>query len=141
MKTDIRIIDLVIALKQSCMIKEDSIRKEFELSPAEYRGILSVDPGESVKGNELSEKMGLSVSRGSRVIEKLTKKGYLRRTGNSDDRRCVTIELADKGLKVRLKIEKMLDLCEKEFQSKIPKSQLKIFINSLDKLNEILESN
>jgi DNA-binding MarR family transcriptional regulator len=141
MKTDIRIIDLVIALKHSCMTKEDSIREEFSLSPAEYRGILSVNPGESVKGNELSEKMGLSVSRGSRVIEMLTKKGYLKRSGNSSDRRCVTIALADKGLKVKNKIDKMLDQCEREFESKIPKSEIKSFINSLDKLTEILESN
>ena len=78
MNTKVRIIDLVIALKHSCLVKEDSIREEFSLSPAEYRGILSINQGEAVKGIELSEKMGLSVSRGSRVIEKLTKKGYLK---------------------------------------------------------------
>jgi DNA-binding MarR family transcriptional regulator len=141
MKTDIRIIDLVIALKHSCMTKEDSIREEFVLSPAEYRGILSINPGEVVKGSELSEKMGLSVSRGSRVIEKLTQKGYLKRTGDSNDRRCLTIALADKGQKVKIKIDKMLEQCEREFQSKIPKTEMKSFINSLDKLTSILESN
>ena len=85
--------------------------------------------------------MGLSVSRGSRVIEKLTKKGYLKRTGNSNDRRCLTIALADKGLKVKNKIDKMLDQCEQEFESRIPKSEIKSFINSLDKLTAILQSN
>lgn len=141
MKTDIRIIELVIALKHSCLVKEDSIREEFSLSPAEYRGILSIKPGEIVKGNELSGKMGLSVSRGSRVIEKLTQKGYLKRTGNSDDRRCLTIALADKGVKVKKRIDKMLEQCEQELQSKIPKTEIKSFINSLDKLTSILESN
>ena len=141
MNTKVRIIDLVIALKHSCLIKEDSIREEFSLSPAEYRGILSINQGEAVKGIELSEKMGLSVSRGSRVIEKLTKKGYLKRTGNSNDRRCLTIALADKGLKVKNKIDKMLDQCEQEFESRIPKSEIKSFINSLDKLTAILQSN
>ena len=124
MNTKVRIIDLVIALKHSCLVKEDSIREEFSLSPAEYRGILSINQGEAVKGIELSEKMGLSVSRGSRVIEKLTKKGYLKRTGNSNDRRCLTIALADKGLKVKNKIDKMLDQCEQEFESRIPKSEV-----------------
>ena len=141
MNTKVRIIDLVIALKHSCLVKEDSIREEFSLSPAEYRGILSINQGEAVKGIELSEKMGLSISRGSRVIEKLTKKGYLKRTGNSNDRRCLTIALADKGLKVKNKIDKMLDQCEQEFESRIPKSEIKSFINSLDKLTAILQSN
>ncbi len=85
--------------------------------------------------------MGLSVSRGSRVIEKLTKNGYLKRTDDSNDRRCLTIALADKGLKVRTKIDKMLDLCEREFESKIPKSEIKSFTNSLDKLTLILKTN
>ena len=92
----IRIIDLVIALKSSCMIKEENIREEFSLSPAEYRGILSINAGDVVKGNELAGKMGLSVSRGSRVIEKMTCNGYLKRTGNNKDRRCITITLAEK---------------------------------------------
>lgn len=140
MITRIRIIDLVIALKQSCMIKEDSIREEFLLSPAEYRGILSVNPSEPMSAGELSQKMGLSVSRGSRVIEKLTKHGYLKRTGDSEDRRCLKIALADKGLKVKTKIDKMLEQCEREFESKIPKSEIKSFINSLDKLTEILKA-
>lgn len=140
MKKDTRIIDLVIALKHSCLVKEDSIREEFSLSPAEYRGILSIQAGEAVKGNELAEKMGLSVSRGSRVIEKLTQKGYLKRTGNADDRRCLTIALADKGQKVKTKIYKMLDQCEREFESKIPKTEIKSFIKSLDKLTSILKS-
>jgi DNA-binding MarR family transcriptional regulator len=141
MKVKIRLIDLVIALKHSCMMKEDSIREEFSLSPAEYRGILSISSGEAVTAGEISAKMGLSVSRGSRVIEKLTKNGYLKRTGDSSDRRCLKIALADKGLKVRLKIDKMLDRCEKEFESKLPKSEIKSFINSLDKLTVILHSN
>jgi DNA-binding MarR family transcriptional regulator len=138
MKTKNRIIDLVIALKHSCIVKEDSIREEFSLSPAEYRGILAINSGDAVSAGELSAKMGLSVSRGSRVIEKLTKNGYLKRTGDSNDRRCLTIALADKGLKVRTKIDKMLERCEKEFESKIPKSEIKSFINSLDKLTLIL---
>ncbi len=141
MKVKIRLIDLVIALKHSCMLKEDSIREEFSLSPAEYRGILAINPAEALTAGEISSKMGLSVSRGSRVIEKLTKNGYLKRTGDSNDRRCLKIALADKGQKVRSKIDKMLDRCEKEFESKLPKSEIKSFINSLDKLTAILHSN
>ena len=141
MKMKIRLIDLVIVLKHSCMVKEDSIREEFSLSPAEYRGILAVNPDRPLTAGEIAAKMGLSVSRGSRVIEKLTKNGYLKRTGDSSDRRCLKIALADKGQKVRLKIDKMLDQCEKEFESKLPKSEIKSFINSLDKLTAILHSN
>lgn len=134
-------MDLVIELKHSCMLKEDSIREEFSLSPAEYRGILIISPDEALTAGEISAKMGLSVSRGSRVIDKLTKNGYLKCAGDIIDRRCLKIALAEKGQKVRSKIDKMLDKCEKEFESKLPKSEIKSFINSLDKLTAILHTN
>lgn len=136
-----RIIDLIITLKNSCYCKEESIREEFSLSPAEYRGLLAAAPGETVSGGVLSRKMGLSISRGSRVIDKLVKKGYVKFSDDIKDRRYLRVQLTANGLKVRSKINMLLDECEREIKSKIPKSELKSFLNSLDKLTLILNSN
>ena len=72
-----RIVDLILSLKSRCLDKEESIRLEFGLSPAEYRGILAMKPNEPCNCNALSSNMGLSVSRGSRIVEKLIKNKYL----------------------------------------------------------------
>jgi DNA-binding MarR family transcriptional regulator len=137
---DVRIIDLVIALKKSCIRKEESIMSKFSISPAEYHGIIAIATGEKITGGNLSSKMGLSMSRGSRVIDKLIKKGYLRQIDLPGDRRCNTITLAPKGLKVKNEIEKMLDICENEIISNIPDSEIRSFIKSLDKLTLILQT-
>lgn len=136
-----RIIDIVIMLKNSCIQREDSIREEFSISPAEYRAILSILPGEKTTGGSLSKKMGLSISRGSRIIEKLMSKEYLMQVPTDNDRRCLMLMLTENGIKLRKKIDNMLNKCEEEIKSKIPEADMDDMINSLQKLTSILNSN
>ncbi|MGB4852662.1 MAG: helix-turn-helix domain-containing protein, partial [Ignavibacteria bacterium] len=74
------IIDQIFHLKSVCISKEENIRKELGLSPAEFRGIMAMVQGSDIPCSLLSRKMGLSVSRGSRVTDKLLKGGYLKLT-------------------------------------------------------------
>ncbi|GAH38455.1 unnamed protein product, partial [marine sediment metagenome] len=53
------------------------IRTLCNISLAEYQGIMKINITERITCNVLSEKMGLSVSRGSRIIDNLVRKGYL----------------------------------------------------------------
>ena len=66
-----KIIDLIFELKSGCGEKEDSIRSKLKLSPAEFRGIIALTPKNVISCKVLCSKMGLSASRGSRVVEKL----------------------------------------------------------------------
>jgi DNA-binding MarR family transcriptional regulator len=143
MKMDLnnRIIDIVILLKNSCIQREDSIREEFSISPAEYRAILAICPGEKTTGGSLSKKMDLSISRGSRIIEKLMNKEYIRQVPSDKDRRCQMLILTEKGIRLRNKIDSMLNKCEDEIKSKIPHAEMGDIINSLQKLTIILNSN
>ena len=72
--------NLIFQVKSGCHAKEDEIREKLNLSPAEFRAILTLEPGAAVPCNVLSKKMFLSVSRGSRVIEKLLKDRLIRET-------------------------------------------------------------
>ena len=143
MKEDLnnRIIDIVIMLKNGCIQREDSIREEFSVSPAEYRAILAILPGEKTTGGSLSKKMGLSISRGSRIIEKLMSKEYIKQVPTDKDRRCLMLMLTEKGIKLRKKIDNLLDKCEDEIKSRIPEVEMNDIINSLQKLTSILNSN
>lgn len=136
-----RIIDIVIKLKNGCIQREDSIREEFSVSPAEYRAILAILPGEKTTGGSLSKKMGLSISRGSRIIEKLMSKEYIKQVPTDKDRRCLMLMLTEKGIKLRKKIDNLLNKCEDEIKSRIPEVEMDVIINSLQKLTSILNSN
>lgn len=134
------VISLIIDLKYSCMAKEEKIIKELCLSPAEYRGLLSVVPGSEIQCSILSKKMGLSVSRGSRVIDKLVKNGYLREIKDSTDQRATNVVLSPKGVKIQQKIHNMLEDCEHAILKNMSGVELDSLAKSLTKISEILIS-
>lgn len=133
-----RIIDLIIGIKGKCLDKEESIRLEYDLSPAEYKGILAMQPGEPCNCNALSKNMGLSVSRGSRVVEKLIQNKYIEQKISNEDRRNVILKLAPKGTRVRKKIEATLNECERTIQKRLTNSEKKDTIKLFQKLGECL---
>ena len=132
-----RIFDIVTNLKNKCLDKELSIQKEYLLSPAEYNGLLSVEPDAVYNCNQLSKKLGLSVSRSSRILDKLITNGYLKRIRDIVDRRLLKVTLTEKGLSARRKINERLDECEKDILSRLQKSELYLLENTLNKLSDI----
>ncbi|HJY62869.1 MAG TPA: MarR family winged helix-turn-helix transcriptional regulator [Ignavibacteria bacterium] len=134
------VINLIFGLKFSCMAKEEKIIKELGLSPAEYRGILSIVPGSEIPCNILSRKMGLSVSRGSRVIDKLINNGYLKEFRSKSDQRVTNLELTLKGIKTQRKIHNLLEDCEQTILKNMTEHELEAFTASLTKISDILIS-
>jgi DNA-binding MarR family transcriptional regulator len=132
------VIEVIFALKSKCCSKEDKIREELKLSPAEFKGIISIEPGVIVPCKVLSQKMGLSVSRGSRVIEKLMKSGYMEEVKTNGDRRVVNITLTKKGINIQKKIMKILQDCEHKILKNFSKPELESLIASLAKVSEVL---
>jgi DNA-binding MarR family transcriptional regulator len=134
------IINLIFDLKFSCLSKEERICKEMKLSPAEFRGILSIKEDESIPCNILSHAMGLSVSRGSRVINKMLVSGYLSENRTADDKRVVNVKLTAKGTKTRKLILKELKDCENIIFKNLSKTEMNSLHNSLAKITGILQS-
>lgn len=133
-----RIFDIVTNLKNKCLDKEISIQKEYFLSPAEYNSLISIEPEVIYSCNQLSKKLGLSISRSSRVLYKLIKNGYLKSIRDKEDRRVLKVVLTEKGLSTRRKINKKLDECEKNILEKLQMPELLLLKNSLNKLSDIL---
>jgi DNA-binding MarR family transcriptional regulator len=132
------VIDVIFALKSKCCSKEDKIREELKVSPAEFKGLMSIEPGMIVPCKILAQKMGLSVSRGSRVIEKLMKSGFLEEVKTTGDRRVMNVTLARKGINTQRKIVKILQECEHKILKNFSKPELELLISSLAKVNEVL---
>ncbi len=133
-----RIIDLILGMKSKCLEKEESIRQEFGLSPAEYRGITAMEFDEPCNCNMLSQRMGLSVSRGSRVIEKLVKNKYIVCEVAPKDKRNIILKLAPRGARIKKKIDSMLNDCEQVIESKLSNTEIKNTLKIFHKLGDCL---
>ena len=132
------IVELIFELKFTCMSKEESIREGLKLSPSEYRGLLSINPGEIVSCMQMSSTMGLSKSRGSRVIDKLIDNGFLKEAKNDGDQRIFNVKLTPKGLSAIKKINSVMSECESAILKNIPQGELQTFTKTLHRISEII---
>jgi DNA-binding MarR family transcriptional regulator len=131
---DEKLVDILGDLKKECEAHEQKIRKSLSLSEAEYNGLLCFNKGEKITCQEFSERMNLSISRGSRVIEKLFAKNYLDRVDCSDDRRCKHVELTKSGVTVRRKIDSQRQDCEQKLAADCSDQKLTMLKKELRRL-------
>lgn len=135
-----KIIEAITLLKNACLVNDAAIRKNLHLTPAEFNGILAIEDSEEISCQTLSRKMGLSVSRGSRVINKLIEKKYFSGKKLNNDKRCSRISLTEKGIKAREEILQMIDECEKKIMAILTETQVNETKKCLNRLIDIFEN-
>jgi DNA-binding MarR family transcriptional regulator len=131
-KMEKKLVDLIIELKKDCLIDEKQIRALCNVSLAEYKAIMEIKITERIPCNVLSKKMGLSNSRGSRIIDGLVRKGYLLRVTNSEDRRSFVLSLSSKGVKIKDDIERERNNCEKRIKEKLSTKEFDLIKEGLE---------
>jgi len=131
------IVDLILQLKRGCMNDEEQIRTLCKVSLAEYKGIMVIRAGEKITCNIISKKMGLSPSRGSRIIDNLVKKGYLLRMVKPGDRRSFVISLSSQGVKLKNQIEQERKNCERRIRKKFSEREVELIKEGLELINKI----
>ncbi|MFA6471727.1 MAG: MarR family winged helix-turn-helix transcriptional regulator [Candidatus Latescibacterota bacterium] len=129
-------MDDIFLLKRRCMFKIEDLCAETGLVPREMAAIESLDAGERVSANELSRRMELSPSRGSRVVEHLIQKCYLVRETDPHDRRAVLLYLSEQGVEQKRRIDMLKDDCEKLLRSQITEKEIDVVRQSMQILKK-----
>ena len=131
------LIDLILKLKRICMEDEEKIRAICNISLAEYKGLTEIGIEEKISCYTLSKKMGLSPSRGSRIIDGLVKKGYLLRRENPKDRRSFVLSLSPKGVKIKKQIEQERSTCEYRIRKNLSLREVELIKEGLELITKI----
>jgi DNA-binding MarR family transcriptional regulator len=108
-----RFFELILAIKRKCQCHEEQIQAELGLSQAEFNGLSVLDGDQELPGCEFSRQMGLSPSRGSRVLNTLVTHGYVQTQSRPDDRRAIRVSLTGRGKRMKAKIADRMTSCEK----------------------------
>jgi len=132
---DERFVAILGEIGKKIRAHEDIIKKRLGLSDAEYKGILCLGEEEKITCQELSKRMNLSVSRGSRVVERLCTKKYISRVDCDADRRCKNIWLTGKGTAVRRRISEEVRKIEDGLTEGIPDAKLLLLKGDLKRLS------
>jgi DNA-binding MarR family transcriptional regulator len=125
-----RLIDYIIQLKSQCRF-EERIGGECALTSREVSCLGALPRGQAVSAGELAERMELSASRASRVINGLREKGCLTEDYDRDDRRAVSITLTKKGERLLDAIERKKDECEQRLLRRIDRRRVQSIRDSL----------
>ncbi|MBN2415319.1 hypothetical protein JXO52_05735 [bacterium] len=133
--------DLVQQIKKKCTVTERQIQDELNLTQAEFGALRLIQPGESLQNGVFSDKMGLSVSRGSRVINQLRKKGFVVIKPVPQNRRCHEISLTRSGEAVQARINDRILSCENSFLEHLPAQMRVQVFDNLEYILEIMEGN
>jgi len=121
------IMGLVYDLKKRCAQIDQRLMEDLRISQSELLFFSSLDNCQGINSPELARNMGLSLSRISRVVDKLVVNGYLDRRPDEVDRRAIRLCLTAKGKAIRNKIDKVRNECEERLHEIIPASELPQF--------------
>ena len=133
-----RVIDLINELKKKCMVTENEFIKENRISDSEYNFFIAFASNDSFDSKLIAQKMNLSLSRVSRVVDKMVKNGYIERKIDLTDRRTICLNLTEKGILLSKEIENYRKKCEQIILENIPEHEIIKIKEGFTKIIEVL---
>lgn len=131
------IIDLIFDLQKKCNTENDAFINKLDISQAEYNMFICLKNCKHFNSYSVSEKMNLSLSRVSRIIDKMVNKSYLTRTTNKIDRRAIDIKITAKGTGILQKIILYTKEREAQLEKQLSDNEIIEIKSSFKKLIEI----
>lgn len=133
-----RLFQLIMSVSAKCWATEQKIMDQLGLSPAEFNALLILEEDEHLPAFELSAKMGLSPSRGSRVIARLAKQGYVTVETAAEDRRRLQVHLTESGILMQRRIAELMTECEERLlkaltqpEQELVRTALKLLVRAM----------
>jgi DNA-binding MarR family transcriptional regulator len=133
-----KLADLTFNLLASCQEKESRLAEQYGLTQAEFRCLRSFGT-EECHNKSIAEKLSLSPSRLTRIIDSLVKKEYIVRKINNTDRRNMCVFLSFKGAQIVQLLNQSYLNIHKEILKDIDKVQHTQLIEAMTNLHSALK--
>jgi len=133
-----RLFELILAVKRKCQGNEEQIQAELGLSQAHFNGLIVLEEKQEITGSEFAERMALSPSRGSRVLNTLVLDGYVKTHSRPGDRRSIMVCLTPKGRRTKQRIVGRMQACENRISTSLDHKGLGRVMHALELLEATL---
>lgn len=130
---------LTFNLLSRCQEKESRLAEQHNLWEAEFKCLRLMSSQENPNNKEIAEKMNLSPSRITRIMDGLIEKGYMVREINKSDRRNMILCLSKKGKNLTTRLNNAFIEIHKEILSEIDDSQHESLIIAMENLHRAIE--
>jgi DNA-binding MarR family transcriptional regulator len=134
-----RLANLTFSLLANCQEKEVHLAELHGLTQAEFRCLRLFGTDESLNNKTIAERMNLSPSRLTRIIDGLVEKLYINREIDLSDRRNMRVNLSRKGKSLVQQLNRAYVDIHYEILQDIHPSQHEQLITAMTHLLEALE--
>lgn len=134
-----KLANLTFSLLANCQEKEVRLAEIHGLTQAEFRCLRLFDTDETVNNKKIAERMNLSPSRLTRIIDGLVNKEYIIREIDPNDRRNMRVTLSHKGQSLVKQLNKAYVDIHREILKDIDPDQHETLTTALEHLLEALE--
>ena len=104
---DIELHDFFLDNIQKIILPEEVIKLELSISRYELAALMLVKKHREPTMSSLAQGMAVPVSTATGIVDRLVRKGYLKRGSSEEDRRIVTVALTDKGTELVKQVQKL----------------------------------
>lgn len=129
-----KLADLTFKLLANCQEKEARLAENYGLTQSEFRCLRLFNKNDVLNNKQVAERMNLSPSRLTRIIDGLVAKDYIIRQIEPADRRNMKVELSKRGKVIVQKLNDAYVKIHQEILEDINKSQHKPLINAMENL-------
>ena len=134
-----RLANLTFSLLANCQEKEVRLAETHSLTQAEFRCLRLFGSDETINNKAIAERMNLSPSRLTRIIDGLVQKEYISREIDPNDRRNMKVSLSRKGQLLVQQLNKAYIEIHKEILANIEEDQHPPLIRAMTELLSALE--
>ncbi len=134
-----QLADLTFKLLANCQEKEQRLAEQHHLTQAEFRCLRLFGMNENLNNKQIAERMNLSPSRLTRIIDGLVAKGYIVREIEPNDRRNMRVSLSGKGILIVQQLNNDYINIHEEILGDIQEEQHKPLITAMTHLLSALE--
>lgn len=134
-----KLANLTFSLLANCQEKEIRLAEAHKLTQAEFRCLRLFGAEESVNNKQIAERMNLSPSRLTRIIDGLVQKEYVLREIDPTDRRNMRVFLSKRGMALVQQLNNAYLNIHREILQDIDEAQHRPLITAMTHLLSALE--
>ena len=134
-----RLGNLIFEIIPICQKKETELADEHGLLHTEFKCLRLMGSEGSLNNKDIAERMNLSPSRITRIMDGLVKKGYMQRRIDKSDRRNMKISLSRRGKNLTNKLNNAFIEVHSEILQEIDISQHESLITNMEHLHLAVE--
>lgn len=135
-----RLADLTFELLDRCHEKQEIIAGKVGLTVAEFKVMRAFRGDKQLTGQELSNRVQLSGSRMTRILDGLVEKQLVRREIGIKDRRTMDISLTEKGRLITQELQQSYVGAHVDIMKFLPEDAGESVILAMEKLRDAMKS-